>query len=530
MQIRLLFCFVIIFASCNQEIRYTTADPHVETTGGNRFHAQIPLDIQEKKFTTPLGVEMHGFGAFEVYWDSYRLGQNGTPALDGRPEVPGTETSYYQVPDSLSGLGHHLVTVKGTQAFLPQEYQRIAAKPDSYLKMLQRPLKNLSMVNLMAGAFLMAAFYYAFLYFNSHSKTGTTILFALICLLFFLLLTAEYIKFYVNIPYTSFYTRLSIIGWLTFATAVLTPLYFAIHYRTPYITAITLLLIITLLVVHGIYYEQYDYTAHMYSIVLWFASVLILLYNLIKKQKSALLMLTGFGLSMIVHQYIFYDYGLYISFTIILLFILYLQTVSARQLEQAHQSSQLLSARLQLELVKKNIQPHFLRNTLTSLIDWVEDSPAEGVLFIKALSDEFDSMLEMSNETLVLIQQEITLCKQHIAIMQYRKEVSYTWEDADIDPTETIPPAVLLTLVENGITHSIPVNNCIRFVLHFHRTATGKEYILETYGENRKTIKKAGGNGFRYIQARLTESYGTQWQFSSHPFPGGWRNTIHLPL
>lgn len=517
-----------MLVSCTPDIRYNASDTETDTTSPNGFQARIRIDLQEKKFTTALGLQVNSFGAFEVYWDSCRLGQNGIPASANQPEVPGTETTCYQVPDSLAATGPHLVTVKGTQTFLREEQRGVDAKPESYLRLLRQPLLGLSLANLMAGAFLIAAFYYTFLYFNSHTKAGTTLLFAVICLLFFLLLTAEYIKFYLDIPYTYFYTRLSVVGWLTFATSLLTPLYFAIHYRLPFLPAFTLLLAGILLAIYVTNYEHYDYTAYLYSQTLWYTSVLVLLYALVKKQKSAILVLTGFGLSLIVHQYVYFDFGLYISFTIILLCILYLQTLSSRQLEQAHQSSQLLSARLQLELVKKNIQPHFLRNTLTSLIDWVEESPAEGARFIKALSAEFDIMMEMSAEMLVPVEREIALCRQHITIMQYRKEVEYIWEEQDIDNKETIPPAILLTLVENGITHSIPVNNRIRFLLRFSRTAKGREYMLETYGENRVRTTQSGGNGFRYVQARLAESYGTRWQFSSEPFSGGWRSTIQL--
>jgi LytS/YehU family sensor histidine kinase len=135
--------------------------------------------------------------------------------------------------------------------------------------------------------------------------------------------------------------------------------------------------------------------------------------------------------------------------------------------------------------------------------------------------------MEMSDETLVPVQREIALCKQHIAVMQYRKEVDYIWEEQDIDNNELIPPAVLLTLVENGITHSIPENNRLYFLLRFRRTATGKEYMLETRGGNR-VRERTGGNGFRYVRARLEESYGSRWQFIAAPFSGGWRNTIYL--
>jgi hypothetical protein len=525
---RLSFILILVLLfGCKRVVSYETTEP-IYTKIDSGFKAIAEIDLQKKDFTTPLGVQINAFGAFVVYWDGVKLGQNGIPAKTGQQEVPGTETSYYQVPDTLASLGKHVVEVIGTQNYLPEIERSMDAKPDSYLRLLRKPLIELSLVNLMAGAFLVAAFYYAFLYYNSKQKQHTTLLFAVVCLLFFALLAMEYLKYYIDIPYTQFYSRLRAVGWLTFAIAMLIPFYFAVHFKVPYRILSMTILLIALLSIYTIYYGHYDLTAHLYSLILWIASVIILIYAAVKKQKGSGLVLSSFMISMVINQYIFYDFGLYIAFTIILLCILYLQTLGAKQLEEAHYEAQLLSSRLRLELVKKNIQPHFLRNTLTSLMDWVEESPAQGVKFIQSLSEEFDIMNEIAEQSLIPIRQEINLCKHHLSVMQFRKEVSYVWEDTGIDDLEMIPPAIIHTLLENGITHNMPaIDGALRFSLTFSNSGTMKSYVFEVFGENRIRERK-GGNGFRYIEARLTESYGDQWSFSSASFDGGWRNIIMI--
>lgn len=525
-----IILLLIALASCRRDIRYKTSDA-ILSQPDTAFSARVEIDLLEKKFSSPLGLQVHCFGAFVVYWDDVRIGQNGIPSAAGQPEVPGNETSYYQVPDNLSGLGKHIVVIKGTQNYLLETGYSVIAKPESYLKLLRQPLIQLSLVNLMAGAFLIAAIYYIFLYYNSKYRQRTTLLFAVICFLFFTLLALEYLKYYIDIPYTQFYTRLTMVGWLTFAIAVLIPLYFVIHFNVPYKLLCMGGLVAALLFIYIFEYGEYYLTAHLYSLTLWIASVLILVYAVIKKQKGSGLVLAGFAVSMVINQYMFYDFGLYIAFTLILLCILYLQTLGAKQLEEAHQASQLLSSRLQLELIKKNIQPHFLRNTLTSLIDWVEESPSQGVQFIQALSHEFDLMNEIAEHALIPIHQEIDLCRHHLSVMQFRKEITYVWEDEDIHDEEMIPPAIIHTLLENGITHSIPLDDgTIRFLLSFARTSGYKQYVFEAFAENRIKNEHRGGNGFRYIEARLKESYGDNWSFTSEPFTGGWRSIIRIDL
>ena len=64
-------------------------------------------------------------------------------------------------------------------------------------------------------------------------------------------------------------------------------------------------------------------------------------------------------------------------------------------------------------------------NTLTSLMGWIEESPKDSVQFIEALSKEFEIMSDIAEKKLIPIQQEIDLCRYHIEIMKYRKEVDY---------------------------------------------------------------------------------------------------------
>lgn len=167
---------------------------------------------------------------------------------------------------------------------------------------------------------------------------------------------------------------------------------------------------------------------------------------------------------------------------------------------------------------------------MTSLIDWVEESPKQGAEFIQALAGEFDIMNSIAEAVLIPVRQEIELCKTHLKVMQFRKEICYEWEESGIDETEYIPPALIHTLLENGITHSIPIaESLISFKLAYLSTAVYKQYTFETHALNREVSKKRnGGNGFRYIQARLTESYGDRWKFISEAIPGGWLTTIQI--
>jgi hypothetical protein len=498
-------------------------------TKSNIFWVRTRVDLLEKPIGQ-LGLKIESFGAFDVYWDGQFIGRNGQVISPQKVEIAGTSSTYYSIPDSLAQTGTHLIALRGSQSYLQNVERSVGVGLSTYESLLRYPLITTAFMNLMAGAFLIAAIYYLFLYINSRSRQYTILIFALICFLFFALLILEYVKFYVEIPYTRFFWRLEAIGWLTFALAILVPLYFTIQFKFKWKKILMVFVFFTLGVIYVLNRGHYDITAFRYSQVLLSVSLIVVFTAIYQKERGAVIVLIGLLLSEVINQYLFYDFSLFVSFSFIVLCMLYLHTIQMKVIEEEYQSSLLLSSKLQLELIKKNIQPHFIKNTLTSLMDWVEESPKEGTAFIQALADEFDIMNSIAEQVLIPIRQEIELCKKHLSVMQFRKEINYQWEENGIDENEFVPPALFHTILENGITHSSPLaDGSLKFKLSFSLETDYKQYTFETFANNRVKIKpRDGGNGFIYIKARLTESYGDNWEFTSNENTQGWITTIKI--
>ena len=98
------------------------------------------------------------------------------------------------------------------------------------------------------------------------------------------------------------------------------------------------------------------------------------------------------------------------------------------------------------------------------------------------------------------------------------------------DFSEHIPPAVLHTILENGITHSRPYpDGKISFHLEYISTADYKQYILKTIAINRQSNgNEREGTGFKYIKARLEENYGDNWKLKSKEVTSGWETSITI--
>lgn len=297
-----------------------------------------------------------------------------------------------------------------------------------------------------------------------------------------------------------------------------------------------------------------------YVLVVFFMSISLIIakYMVVKKLRWITICIVHLFLSILLGAFIFFGINLiqplfgtsvgpfefkvlvYYYFNVIdLNFLVYFSLVGIfhtyyyiKQAQESKFKRILLKKDLdkaKLEIMRFQIQPHFLMNTLTSLTELLEQSPQEGVKMVNALSEEFKTLNKVAFEKLIPIEDEIKLCKYHLEVMKYRKEINYVWESHGVVRSETIPPAIFHTALENGITHNLPINGKIKFILNYSEDSLWKTYELITVGKAVKNEKiEKIGTGHEYIISRLKECYGTNWRFESKRIENGWSIIIKL--
>jgi LytS/YehU family sensor histidine kinase len=186
------------------------------------------------------------------------------------------------------------------------------------------------------------------------------------------------------------------------------------------------------------------------------------------------------------------------------------------------------AARLEIDLLKQKIQPHFMMNTLTALSEWIESSPATAVRMIGALAAELRSVAAMSDATLVPMRQELDLCRHHLVLMAYRINQDYELRADNVDPDGLIPPAVFHTLIENSLTRN---PSRIRTVFKLSEATQGSQrtYILRSPFSSGSEAKRGNGTGHAYVRARLRAAFGEQWRFQSREEDGEWIGIVTVP-
>jgi LytS/YehU family sensor histidine kinase len=185
---------------------------------------------------------------------------------------------------------------------------------------------------------------------------------------------------------------------------------------------------------------------------------------------------------------------------------------------------------MEIELLKKNMQPHFLLNTLTALSEVVEQSPREAVRLIDDLAEEFRTVARVSAEKLIPLVQELDLCRAHLRVMSVRTGHAWSLEAPGVDDAALVPPAVFLTLIENGFAHQRATGEAAAFRLTMDRPADGgTRYVFVSPGAvQTDSTRPAGGTGLRYVKARLEESFPGRWSLRGEPVASGWQTVIEI--
>lgn len=112
---------------------------------------------------------------------------------------------------------------------------------------------------------------------------------------------------------------------------------------------------------------------------------------------------------------------------------------------------------MQISLLKSQINPHFLFNTLNSISTLVNTSKEQARKVITNLSDIFRYALDAHSEEMVKLSDEIEFIENYLKIQQVRFGDRLRFEK-DIDITclnIEIPPMILQPLIENSVKYGI---------------------------------------------------------------------------
>jgi sensor histidine kinase YesM len=133
------------------------------------------------------------------------------------------------------------------------------------------------------------------------------------------------------------------------------------------------------------------------------------------------------------------------------------QALQQARLAQERDAAARQLAEANLRLLQAQIEPHFLFNTLATLQHWVDTQDPRAPALLRALTIFLRASTEMFGREAVSLGDECAMARHYLDIMQARLGARLRYH-VDIAPgcaDQTLPPGLLMTLVENAVEHGI---------------------------------------------------------------------------
>ena len=191
----------------------------------------------------------------------------------------------------------------------------------------------------------------------------------------------------------------------------------------------------------------------------------------------------------------------------------------------------------QLTMLRYQLNPHFLFNTLNSIQSLVSSRRAEAATaMIASLSNFLRYSLYTDGKKRVTVDQELEAIDLYLQIEQsrFRDRLTVAYDVADEVRGELVPSMLLQPLVENAIKYAIaPSEQGGSVIISAQKSGGCLELAVTDSGHNHEGIPRSVGSGvgLRNIKQRLENSYGSDFSFQLIALEtGGMRAEIRLPL
>ena len=168
-------------------------------------------------------------------------------------------------------------------------------------------------------------------------------------------------------------------------------------------------------------------------------------------------------------------------------------------------------AEVRLQMLQAQIEPHFLFNSLATILGLYREDAREGSRLIKDLANYLRGALPQMRETISTLRRELALSQAYLRVLPVRMgnrlkveiDVPHRLQDA------SVPPMMLPTLVENAVKHGIaPVPK--GGTVHIRAEQVGERLRVAVSDDGAGFRNASGaGVGLANLRARLSTLFGS---------------------
>lgn len=156
-------------------------------------------------------------------------------------------------------------------------------------------------------------------------------------------------------------------------------------------------------------------------------------------------------------------------------------------------------ANFQYQLLKSEVNPHFLFNSLNVLDYLINTDPPKASDYVKKLAGVYRYLLKMENQPFVMLEEELDFVHQYVSLLRERFgpgfDFSISLSDDNLE--KKIIPCTLQMMIENAVKHNVA--NKSR-VLKIRATQEGRYLVVRNNLQPKKQETSGTGLGLKNIQ------------------------------
>jgi sensor histidine kinase YesM len=269
-------------------------------------------------------------------------------------------------------------------------------------------------------------------------------------------------------------------------------------------------------------------------------------YLLYMAGSVLLLLLTGAGkyyISFYIHNEYYptaprlLDARTYITFflsgiTVFVLSFIFRLAIAYFMIKQASEEALLQRSQFELKLLRAQVQPHFLFNTLNNMYyEAYLDSPRTALL-IERLSEIMRYFVDQSNQDTVPLATEVQFLDNYIALekIRIRPEPEIGFEK-HFDTETPIPPMLLMTFVENIFKHGVDkISGCNNISISLIQQKGYLHFCTKNTINRHADQKTPGGLGLTNLRKRLSILYDDNFELETVNDGQYFMATLKVPL
>jgi len=218
----------------------------------------------------------------------------------------------------------------------------------------------------------------------------------------------------------------------------------------------------------------------------------------------------------------------FMLYTILAGFMMWTESLKRVQESEALLAKEaVLRAEAEAKAVRAQFNPHFVFNTLHSLMLLVRADPpaAERAIEDVASLIRYASVLERRDQDVVALGEELEIARRYIGLESLRlsDRLRVEWKIGEELETVPVPPFSLQTLLENAIKHGVaPKEEGGNIKVQIQRDKDRLMISVEDdgLGATPEAVRAAEGKGLNLLQRRLSTLFGDEASLTWHTSPG----------